>query len=125
LASSSPAPAPTQLALAARQRTRPRGRRMPWLMRLGLGMVALLAVLAVVAPWVVQDPERQSLRVRLKPPTLEGADGRPHLLGTDALGRDVLARVIFGSRVSLVVGLSAVIVGGLIGSALGLTAGYR
>ncbi|HEX9409797.1 MAG TPA: ABC transporter permease [Methylomirabilota bacterium] len=107
------------------QKTRPRGRRMPWLMRLGLGVVALLAVLAVVAPWVVQDPERQSLRARLKPPTLEGADGRAHLLGTDHLGRDVLARVIFGSRVSLVVGISAVLVGGLIGSTLGLVAGYR
>jgi len=94
-------------------------------MRLGLGVVALLAVLAVVAPWVVQDPERQSLRARLKPPTLEGADGRPHLLGTDHLGRDVLARVVFGSRVSLVVGISAVLIGGLIGSTLGLVAGYR
>ena len=125
MASSTLAPAPAELAVAAMQASRPRGRRMPWLMRLGLGFVALMAVLAVVAPWVVQDPERQSLRSRLKPPTLEGADGRPHFLGTDALGRDVLARVIFGSRVSLVVGLSAVIVGGLIGSALGLTAGYR
>jgi peptide/nickel transport system permease protein len=125
MASSIPAPAPAELALAAMQKTRPRGRRMPWLMRLGLGVVALLAVLAVVAPWVVQDPERQSLRVRLKPPTLEGADGRAHLLGTDHLGRDVLARVIFGSRVSLVVGISAVLVGGLIGSTLGLVAGYR
>ena len=104
---------------------RPRGRRMPWLMRLGLGVVTLLAVLAVVAPWVVQDPERQSLRVRLKPPTLESADGRPHLLGTDHLGRDVLARVVFGSRVSLVVGFSAVLVGGLLGSTMGLIAGYR
>jgi len=125
MASSIPAPAPAELALAAMQKTRPRGRRMPWLMRLGLGVVALLAVLAVVAPWVVQDPERQSLRARLKPPTLEGADGRAHLLGTDHLGRDVLARVIFGSRVSLVVGISAVLVGGLIGSTLGLVAGYR
>ena len=125
MASSIPAPAPTELALAAMQQTRPRGRRMPWLMRLGLGVVALLAVLAVVAPWVVQDPERQSLRVRLKPPTLEGADGRPHLLGTDHLGRDVLARVVFGSRVSLVVGFSAVLVGGLLGSTMGLIAGYR
>jgi peptide/nickel transport system permease protein len=94
-------------------------------MRLGLGFVALLALLAVVAPWVVQDSERQSLRTRLKPPTLEGADGRAHLLGTDHLGRDILARVIYGSRVSLVVGLSAVLVGGLIGSTLGLAAGYR
>jgi peptide/nickel transport system permease protein len=125
MASSIPAPAPAELALAVMQKTRPRGRRMPWLMRLGLGVVALLAVLAVVATWVVQDPERQSLRVRLKPPTLEGADGRPHLLGTDHLGRDVLARVVFGSRVSLVVGISAVLVGGLLGSTMGLIAGYR
>jgi peptide/nickel transport system permease protein len=125
MASSIPAPAPVELAISGMQAARPRGTRMPWLMRLGLGFVALLAVLAVVAPWIVQDPERQSLRTRLKPPTLEGADGRPHLLGTDALGRDVLARVVFGSRVSLVVGLSAVLVGGLIGAALGLAAGYR
>jgi peptide/nickel transport system permease protein len=125
MASSIPAPAPAELALGAMQKARPRGRRMPWLMRLGLGVVALLAVLAVVAPWVVQDPERQSLRARLKPPTLEGADGHPHFLGTDHLGRDVLARVVFGSRVSLVVGISAVLVGGLLGSTLGLVAGYR
>jgi len=126
MASSIPAPAPAELALAAMKESRPRGRRMPWLMRLGLGFVALLALLAVVAPWVVpEDPERQSLRTRLKPPTLLGADGRAHLLGTDHLGRDILARVIYGSRVSLVVGLSAVLVGGLIGSTLGLAAGYR
>ena len=79
---------------------------MPWLMRLGLGFVALMAVLAVIAPWVIpQDPERQSLRARLKPPTWEGADGRAHILGTDHLGRDVFTRVIYGSRVSLVVGV--------------------
>ena len=49
-------------------------------------------------------------------PTLEGPDGRAHLLGTDHLGRDVLSRVIYGSRVSLVVGFSAVVVGGLLGA---------
>ena len=92
MASSIPAPAPAELAVAAMQMARPRGRRMPWLMRLGLGFVALLAVLAVVAPWVIpQDPERQSLRARLKPPTWEGADGRAHILGTDHLGRDIAA----------------------------------
>src|SRR5712691_4339074 len=78
------------------------------------------------APWALPlDPERQSLRTRLKPPTLEGADGRAHLLGTDHLGRDVFTRVVYGSRVSLVIGLSAVLVGGFIGSTLGLIAGFR
>jgi peptide/nickel transport system permease protein len=126
MAPSIPASAPAEVAVAALQASRPRGRRMPWLMRLGLGFVALLVVLAVVAPWVIpQDPERQSLRTRLKPPTLEAADGRAHLLGTDHLGRDVLARVVYGSRVSLVVGLAAVFVGGLVGSTMGLAAGYR
>src|SRR5207302_7056959 len=72
-----------------------------------------------------QDPERKSLRARLKPPALEGADGRAHLLGTDHLGRDVFTRVVYGSRVSLVIGLAAVLVGGLIGSTLGLLAGYQ
>src|SRR6266851_9335556 len=125
MASSIPAPAPAEIAVAAMQASRPRGRRMPGLMRLGLGFVALLAVLAVVAPWVVpQDPERQSLRTRLKPPTLEGADGHAHLFGTDHLGRDVLSRVIYGSRVSLAIGFSAVVVGGLLGSALGILAGF-
>jgi len=57
-------------------------------------------------------------------PTLEAADGRAHVLGTDHLGRDVLSRMIFGSRVSLMVGFAAVLVGGLIGSALGLLAGF-
>jgi peptide/nickel transport system permease protein len=125
MASSILAPAPAEVAVAAMQEARPRGRRMPWVMRLGLGFVALMAVLAVIAPLIVQDPERQSLRTRLKPATLEGADGHAHFLGTDHLGRDILARVIYGSRVSLVVGLSAVIVGGFIGSVLGLAAGYR
>ncbi|HZE36762.1 MAG TPA: hypothetical protein VE482_09715, partial [Candidatus Eisenbacteria bacterium] len=102
--------------MAAMQKTRPRGRRMPWLMRLGLGVVAFLAVLAVVAPWVVQDPERQSLRARLKPPTLEGADGRAHLLGTDHLGRDVLARVVVGTVPTMgiaLLGLALTLAGGV------------
>src|SRR2546425_13268958 len=127
MASSIPAPAPADLATTiVEAMPRPRGRRAPWLIRLGVAFVLLLAVGAVVAPWALPlDPERQSLRTRLKPPTLEGADGRAHLLGTDHLGRDVFTRVVYGSRVSLVIGLAAVLVGGLIGSTLGLLAGYQ
>jgi peptide/nickel transport system permease protein len=100
-------------------------RRSPWLAYAGIGFVLLLVLVAVSAPWIApQDPLRQTLRGRLAPPTLEGADGRAHLLGTDQLGRDVLSRVIYGSRVSLRVGFSAVAVGGLLGSSLGLLSGF-
>ena len=100
-------------------------RRAPWLAYAGIGFVLLLVLVAVSAPWIApQDPLRQTLRGRLGPPTLEGADGLAHLLGTDQLGRDVLSRVIYGSRVSLMVGFSAVMIGGLLGSTLGLLAGF-
>jgi peptide/nickel transport system permease protein len=88
--------------------------------------VALLLVAALAAPLIAPaDPIRQSLRGRLAAPTLAGADGKAHLLGTDHLGRDVLSRVIYGARVSLLVGFAAVVVGGLIGATLGLLAGFR
>src|SRR5215831_2729642 len=92
----------------------------------GAAFVALLIVAALAAPLIAPaDPIRQSLRGRLSAPTLEGADGKAHLLGTDHLGRDVFSRVIYGARVSLVVGFAAVIVGGLVGATLGLVAGFR
>jgi peptide/nickel transport system permease protein len=101
-------------------------RRTRRLVAAGAGFVLLLAVMAVTAPWLApQDPVRQSLRARLAAPTLAAADGRAHLLGTDHLGRDVLSRTIFGARVSLVVGFAAVVVGSLVGAALGILAGYR
>jgi len=88
--------------------------------------VLALAVSALAAPWLApQDPLRQTLRARLVGPTLQASDGKAHLLGTDHLGRDVLSRVIWGSRVSLLVGFSAVLVGGLLGASLGILAGYR
>jgi len=98
---------------------------MSWLTLGGVAFVLVVAAVAVAAPWLApSDPIRQSLRGRLSPPTLDGADGRPHLFGTDHLGRDVLSRVIYGSRVSLSVGFSAVLVGGLLGSTLGILAGF-
>jgi peptide/nickel transport system permease protein len=91
----------------------------------GLFVLALVIV-AAAAPWLApQDPTRQSLRARLKAPTLEAADGRAHLLGTDHLGRDVLSRMLWGARVSLLVGFAAVAVGGVVGAGLGIVAGYR
>jgi peptide/nickel transport system permease protein len=121
MASSIPASVPADTALAP---PAPRARRLPWLPLVALVFMLALVVMAVAAPWIApHDPERQSLRVRLATPTLEGADGRAHPLGTDHLGRDVLSRVIYGARVSLVIGFAAVAVGSLVGSSLGILAG--
>jgi peptide/nickel transport system permease protein len=127
MASSIPASAPAEAALAAPAVRVParRRRRLPVLVVAGVGFVALLLLVAAAAPLLApQDPVRQSLRGRLAAPTWQGSDGRAHLLGTDHLGRDVLSRVIHGSRVSLVIGFSAVLVGGLLGAAAGLAAGF-
>jgi len=118
MASSIPVYAPVERTLPSR--------RLPWLALGALAFVVALFVMAVAAPLLApQDPVRQSLRTRLRPPTLEGADGVAHLLGTDHLGRDVLSRVIYGSRVSLLIGFAAVMVGSVVGATLGIAAGYR
>ena len=126
MASSIPASAPADLIVAATV-ARPRERQRTARLAAGGGVfVLVLALVAVAAPWLApQDPERTSLRVRLLAPTLEAADGRAHALGTDHLGRDVLSRLVYGARVSLIVGFAAVVVGGLVGSALGVVAGFR
>ena len=126
MASSIPASAPAEaVRVAVAPAVRAPRRRRPWLVMLGVGFVAVLVVVAVAAPVLApEDPIRQSLRGRLSPPTWEGSDRRAHLLGTDHLGRDVLSRVIYGSRVSLVIGFSSVLVGGILGSAAGLMAGF-
>lgn len=91
-------------------------------------LVLLFFIIAAIVPsWLApHDPLSQSLRLRNEPPmtpTTEGS-GIPHLLGTDPLGRDLLSRLIFGARVSLSVGFAGVIVSGVIGVLLGMTAGF-
>ena len=127
MASSIPASASADLVVvAAAAKAGQRARRARRLTAAGVGFVLALGVVAAAAPWLApHDPTRQSLRARLVAPTLEAADGRAHVLGTDHLGRDVLSRMIVGSRVSLLVGFAAVLVGGLVGSGLGLLAGFR
>jgi peptide/nickel transport system permease protein len=103
-----------------------RARRTRALALAGGAFVLLLVVMAAAAPLLApHDPVRQSLRARLVAPTLSAPDGKAHVLGTDHLGRDVLSRAIFGARVSLLVGFAAVLVGGIVGAALGLLAGFR
>ena len=128
MASSIPASVPADAAalLEMPGRGGAGARRTRRLVAAGGLFVLALAVVAVAAPWISpQDPTRQSLRGRLAAPALEGVDGRAHVLGTDHLGRDVLSRVIWGARVSLLVGFAAVMVGGVVGATLGLVAGYR
>jgi peptide/nickel transport system permease protein len=101
-------------AIAARQRR-------PWNKRLlvGVAIILLVAGVAVGAPWIAPySPEYQELTIRLKGPT--GA----HLLGTDNYGRDLLSRVIWGSRVSLAVGLLSMSIAVSVGVFIGATSGY-
>lgn len=86
-----------------------------------VGLVVLSAAFAdVVAPY---DPLRQNLRERHQPPAITLAEGT-HLFGTDHVGRDVLSRIIYGARVSVLVGIGAVAVSAAIGMLIGLVAGY-
>jgi peptide/nickel transport system permease protein len=127
MGSSIPASAPADAGAPALTAPRTsRARRTRWMALAGGVFVLVLVVVAVAAPLIAPyDPVRQSLRGRLSAPTLAGADGKAHLLGTDHLGRDVLSRAIYGARVSLLVGLAAVVVGGIVGASLGLLAGFR
>jgi peptide/nickel transport system permease protein len=89
--------------------------------------LVLLAISAIFAPWVAPfDPNDQSLFMRNMPPMTMPEEGGsiPHIMGTDALGRDELSRLIFGGRVSLAVGLVSVVVSGTFGTILGLLAGF-
>ena len=91
----------------------------------GLAVVVVVILSAVGAPLVtVFDPIEQDINQRLKEPGWRNAAGQAHILGTDHLGRDILARIIYGSRVALVVGLSAVLISGVLGMAIGLVSGY-
>ncbi len=120
-----PPGSPSAVAVLAAVPARGR-RRLPVLVLAAGAFVGALVVVAVVAPDLApHDPERGSLRARLAAPTRQAVDGKAHLLGTDHLGRDILSRVIYGTRVSLTVGFAAVAVGGLVGGLLGLTAGFR
>ena len=92
---------------------------------LGLIVIAGTILIAVLAPALAPaDPVKNSLIDRLTPPMWAAGGSARHPLGTDTLGRDVASRLLYGARVSLIVGLSAVIVSGLLGVALGLLSGY-
>jgi peptide/nickel transport system permease protein len=88
-------------------------------------LVFVLVIPAIFAPWVApHDPAYGSLSHRLTPPAWQDGGTMEHILGTDKLGRDILSRIIYGARISLAVSLIAIVVGGLIGTMLGLISGY-
>jgi peptide/nickel transport system permease protein len=86
---------------------------------LGLILIVLLALIAIFAPFIApHDPLDQSVRDRLAPPSWD------YPLGRDDKGRDILSRVIFGTRIALLVGVFSVILGGVLGTVIGVAAGY-
>ena len=107
---------------AARPEPRARGRRVPVV---SIGIIAVFVLIALLAPLLSPgDPYEQSLRLRFRPPVWEERGSWAHPLGTDRLGRDMLTRIIWGSRVSLAVGALAVLLAGAVGATIGLVAGY-
>jgi peptide/nickel transport system permease protein len=96
--------------------------------KLGLGATIVLGMVlvAVLAPLIAPyDPYQQSLSMRLKPPAWMAGGSAAHLLGTDTYGRDLLSRLMHGARLSILVGISAMLLSCLLGSAAGLVAGYK
>lgn len=91
---------------------------------IGFAILGVVVLCALAAPWLSPlDPNAQDLASAIAPPALSGGTS-DHWLGTDRLGQDVLSRIIYGSRVSLVAAVTAVAGSALIGTALGLIAGY-
>jgi peptide/nickel transport system permease protein len=102
------------------------GRRVRWALLVPSIPLALAVLAAVAAPWVAPaSPTAGERAARLKPPAWSEAAlaGRP--LGTDLLGRDVLSRLIYGARVSLLIALAATALGAAVGSLVGLVSGYH
>jgi peptide/nickel transport system permease protein len=91
----------------------------------GGSALLLILGLALLAPWLApHDPYDQELSRRMLAAGWRAGGTWAHPLGTDNLGRDYLSRVIYGSRISLLIGVSAMVISGLIGATLGITAGY-
>jgi len=92
---------------------------------IGFVMILLIVAMAIFAPLIAPyDPAEQSLLARLKPPAWLTGGGWAHPLGTDHLGRDVLSRIIWGSRATLLIGFTVVLLAGTFGVIVGLWAGY-
>ena len=86
---------------------------------IGLVIALIMVVVAIAAPWLAPyDPNEQNVLLKLEPPSAD------HWFGTDAFGRDVLSRVIYGARISLFVGAFATLAGVVVGTIIGVVSGY-
>jgi peptide/nickel transport system permease protein len=112
------APAPTPLAYFARQTVKAfNTNKTSWI---GLLVFALVVALAIAAPVLSPyDPNDQNIMEKLRSPTAE------HWFGTDSFGRDTLSRILYGARISLVIGVASTLLAMLIGSAIGMFAGWH
>ncbi|GAA3410563.1 ABC transporter permease [Paenibacillus hodogayensis] len=103
-------------------RSRFSGKALKWF---SIGILGLFIVMAILAPLLApHDPNAQNLLMRFKPPFWMAGYEPGYLFGTDHLGRDILSRIIYGSQVSILVGVTAVAVSGVIGTLAGLLSGY-
>ena len=111
------APAPTPLAYFAAQTFKAfNTNKTSWI---GLMVFVLVIVLAIAAPWIAPyDPDDQNIMEKLRAPSAA------HWLGTDSFGRDTLSRILYGSRISLVIGIASTLLAMIIGSAIGMFAGW-
>lgn len=93
-----------------------RKNRLSWV---GVALLALIVGVALLAPWIApHDPLQQNIAYRLDPPSAD------YWLGTDSYGRDVLSRLMYGARISLLVGFVSILIAMVVGSALGILAGF-
>jgi peptide/nickel transport system permease protein len=91
----------------------------------GCGLLIFIVACALLAPWISpHDPYFQDLTNRTVPPFWYETGTWVHPLGTDQLGRDYLSRLIYGARISLLIGISVALISGLIGTTMGMLAGY-
>ena len=117
-ASAKPAAAQTPLAYFAAQTLKAfNTNKTSWI---GLAIFVIVIALAILAPALAPfDPTDQNILEKLRPPSAE------HWLGTDSFGRDTLSRVLYGARISLVIGVVSTLAAMLVGSAIGMLAGWR
>ena len=94
-------------------------------MIIGSVIVVSVLLIALLAPLLApHDPYQQDLLKRLVPPVWDSRGSWEHILGTDHLGRDYLSRLIYGARISLLIGIGAALISGIIGTIMGVMAGY-